>query len=231
MLLASLGADLFLSESEQKELQHRETILEGKEIVDKVILLSKDVVEEWEGTKLGAERLKKQKLLEEKTQKEKKLNHWRRIFLVSATKIQSVVRGVICRDRMELLRLHRGCVFVQSHVRGFLDRRTMRKKWLLEAVLLISKLGRGFNGRKKAAKKQNRQYPSQEHKIRMQKSTIGIVDGDGDEDEDENDQVHDQDQDETTEQHAGFNQLEACTAMLNELSEAKVSERSEWLQT
>ena len=65
----------------------------------------------------------------------------------------------------------------------------------------------------------------------MQKSTIGIVDGDGDEDEDENDQVHDQDQDETTEQHAGFNQLEACTAMLNELSEAKVSERSEWLQT
>mgnify|MGYP000276879054 FL=1 len=166
--------NISLSEKEVAELAQETTIAEGKKIIDGVINEAKNVVEEWEGTKLGKERARKQAELDAKITKEKKLNAWRKEFNDSARKIQSVVRGVACRSRLHLLYLHRGCIFVQSHTRGFLGRRAVRKIWLLECVQLISKVGRGFIGRKRVAKMRGRDYPDKQFIITMQESTVKI---------------------------------------------------------
>ena len=157
-LLIVEGKDL--SEEELRELSLLDNATESKAIVDLLANEVKDIVMEWEGSKLAKERAITMAKQAEVNKKEEKIKYWRSTLYKSAVKIQAVWRGIRTRYLLELLCLHRACVFVQAKTRGFLCRAQLRRNTLRMLVVMIQSVARGYNGRKKVARKQGRVYPA-----------------------------------------------------------------------
>jgi tetratricopeptide (TPR) repeat protein len=149
-----------LDGKDQHELDCESVI---KEDIEKVVRLMEDVkgiVLEWDGSKLANEQRNK-KIEEDKlNKKQERIKYWRESFFKSAKLIQAAWRGYRVREMLELLQLHRACTFVQCRTRGFLTRSSLRRKAINDIVVNMQRVGRGFNGRKRFARRGKKVYPS-----------------------------------------------------------------------
>ena len=153
---------LKVSDDEQLEIDLQSVIVQSKKIVDKLIKEVAEVVLEWEGSQLAKERARKKQEQDKVNEKEERVKYWKTMMFKSSVKIQSLWRGISCREMLKLLTLHRACIYVQSRTRGFLYRSKMRRDRVTELVVAIQCVGRGFNGRKRLARKAGKVYPSLE---------------------------------------------------------------------
>ena len=178
-----------LSREEVAEIALEGNIVESKVIVDKLVIEVEDVVAEWGGSRVAKERLRKREQKEEADKHEQKLQYWKKSLFNSCVKIQAAWRGAMTRELLQILALHRACVFVQSRTRGFLTRGSFKRGiitrcvhyfvyigalihllpacsqkklffYLRSLVTCIQKVGRGYIGRKKFARLCGRVYPS-----------------------------------------------------------------------
>ena len=149
-----------LTPEELKEVSLEESATSSKKIVDALAKEVKNVVVEWEGSKLAKERALAVQKQAQVDKKEEKVRYWRTTMFKSATKIQAAWRGLWTRELFRLFCLHRACVFVQSKTRGFLCRTQLRRADLRRLTVMLQSVGRGYIGRKRVARKQGRVYPA-----------------------------------------------------------------------
>ncbi|GMH89884.1 hypothetical protein TrVE_jg7989 [Triparma verrucosa] len=145
---------------EQTEIDLQPIIVQSKKIVDKLVKDVSEVVAEWEGSQLAKNRLSQKKEQAKIDEKAERIKYWKTALFTSACKIQAVWRGVMVREMIKLLTLHRACTYVQCRTRGFLYRSKMRRDRINDVVVMMQSVCRGYNGRKRAARKAGRVYPA-----------------------------------------------------------------------
>ncbi|GMI16499.1 hypothetical protein TrLO_g12863 [Triparma laevis f. longispina] len=171
---------------EQAEIDLQPIIVQSKKIVDKLIKDVAEVVVEWEGSQLAKDHLKQKKEQEKVNEKEEKIKYWKTRLFNAACKIQAAWRGVTVREMTKLLTLHRACTYVQCRTRGYLYRSKMRRDRINDVVVMMQSVCRGYNGRKRAARKAGRVYPATALIVALRKACRSG----GEEGKDEGEVVH-----------------------------------------